>query len=575
MIKNLLLVFSITKKKYLYYFFFLTFVMFFSGLLELIGISLIIPILSRFIENKYYESNSFFDEALNFLNFFYTSSLNEILFIIIIFFLFKNVFLIFSIYLNYLFSFNVLANFRLILLNFYLTKKYHYFLDKDFSSITSKVYNLAQQIPANLINPLLSIISESFLLLFLIFFLFLIEPLGTILIILFFSFILILYLKFTNKNFKKLGDDLNENDKYMFKYLEQGFSNLKETLLYKNQKYFISKFDKYQNILIRVARNYLSMQQVPRVFLEVIVLISIAFLILFMSNQNMDNSVIIIKLGIFSAVAFKILPSINRIVFSYHSLKFGKPLVNSILNQFKFEQLNNTIEDDLYTEKLEFSKSIIFNMVGFDYFKNKKSNFIKNASFKINCKDIVLIYGETGSGKSTFIDLIMGLLEPSEGEITIDGININKVKSQWQSKISYVGQQTYISDASIKENILYGDLKNHNHNFYLNSLKDAEIYEYIKNLPDKDDTTCGEKGLRFSGGQKQRIALARALYRNPSVLIMDEATNGLDNETEKKIFNNLIKRQITIILVSHNLKLSEFCNKTIEIKERKIDFITA
>jgi ATP-binding cassette subfamily B protein len=170
----------------------------------------------------------------------------------------------------------------------------------------------------------------------------------------------------------------------------------------------------------------------------------------------------------------------------------------------------------------------------------------------------------------------MGMLEPSEGEITIDGININEVKRQWHSKISYVGQQTYIMDASIKENILLNDeLKNYNYNFYLNALKDSEIYEYIKNLPEKDNTNCGEKGLRFSGGQKQRIALARALYRNPSVLIMDEATSGLDNETEKKIFNNLAKREITIILISHNLKLREFCNKAIEIKEGKIDFITA
>ena len=549
--------------------------MFFSGLLELFGISLIIPILSRFIEKNFYESNSFFDQILIFFDFFFTSSLDKVLFTLIIFFIFKNIVSIISIYLNYRFSFNILSKVRLVLLNFYLKRKYYYFLNKDFSSIISNVYNKAQQVPNNLINPLLTIISEFFILFFLIFFLFLMEPLGTIIIISFFFFIIIFYLKFVNKKFEKLGNDLNENDKYVFKYLEQGFSNLKETLLYKNQKYFINKFDNYQNILIRIARNFLSLQQVPRVFLEIIVLVSITFLILFMSNQNLDNSLIIIKLGIFSAVAFKILPSINRIVFSYHSLKFGKPLVDSILNEFKLDDLNNKIEKDLYTKKLEFNKSIIFNKVGFSYYKNLTTKFIKDASFKINYKDIVLILGKTGSGKSTVIDLIMGLLEPSEGEITIDGININKVKSQWQSKISYVGQQTYISDASIKENILYGDLKNHNHNFYLNSLKDSEIYEYIKNLPDKDDTTCGEKGLRFSGGQKQRIALARALYRNPSVLIMDEATNGLDNETEKKIFNNLIKRKITIILVSHNLKLREFCNKTIEIKEGKIDFITA
>jgi ATP-binding cassette, subfamily B, bacterial PglK len=548
--------------------------MFFSGLLELFGISLIIPILSRFIEKRFYESDSFFDQILIFFDYFYTSSLDKIIFILIIFFIFKNIFSIISIYANYRFSFSILSKVRLTLLNFYLKRKYHYFLNKDFSSIISNVYNKAQQIPSNLISPLLTIISEFFILFFLIFFLFLLEPLGTIIIISFFSFTIFFYLSFVNKKFKKLGNDLNENDKYLFKYLEQSFSNIKETLLYKNEKYFINKFDNHQNILIRVARNFLSLQQVPRVFLEIIVLISITFLILFMNNKNLDNSLIIIKLGIFSAVAFKILPSINRIVFSYHSLKFGKSLVDSFLNEFKLNDLNNEIQSDLYTKKLEFNKSIIFSKVGFSYYKSQKTKFIKDASFKINYKDIVLILGKTGSGKSTFIDLIMGLLEPSEGKITIDGININEVKRQWQSKISYVGQQTYITDASIKENIIFHDFKNHNHNFYLNSLKDSEIYEYIKNLPDKDSTICGEKGLRFSGGQKQRIALARALYRNPSVLIMDEATNGLDNETEKKIFNNLIKREITIIIVSHNLKISEFCNKIIEIKEGKIDFIT-
>lgn len=565
MIKNLNLVFFLVGAKFKYFFYFLIIFMFFSGILELLGISLLIPIMIKFFDTEVSSSSLILDSILNNSNFFLFDSINKSLLILIIFFLFKNVVSITAIYLNYFFSFKISEKLRILLLDIILKKKYSYFLDKDMSSITAKIYNHTQHVSNNFINPILSIVSEFFILLFLLSLLFLLEFKGTLVVFSFFSFIIFIYVKLINKKFKKLGLDLNFNDKFLFKYLEQSFGNLKETLIYNRQNYFENKFSFYQRIITKVSRNYLTFQQIPRIFLEIVVLLSITFLIFFMIYIKADKSLVIIKLGIFSAVAFKILPSINRMVFSYHALKFGKPLVKSILDDIQSDNFIYENNNKVSIKKIQFNRSIIFSDVCFEYLNNKKGSQINNINFEIIKGDTVLITGKTGGGKSTLVDLMTGLLDPSSGKILIDNTNLSDVKKEWQKIIGYVAQQVYLTDASIKENIIYDDNDNFDKNLFLKSLKDSDIYDYIQELPEKENTLCGEKGLRFSGGQKQRIAIARALYRDPSILIMDEATSGLDKETEDKLFNNLKKRGITIIIISHNLTLKKFSNKIITI----------
>ena len=566
------IIFSLVGKKFKFFFYFLILFFCLTGILELFSISLLVPFLGNFLNVNLNFGNSNLNIFINFFNNIFNKSLLMSLIAIIFFFIIKNFFSICAIYLNYLFSFKLAEKIKLILLNNILNQEYFYFLDKDISSLTTKIYNNSQHISNNFINPILSIITEFFILFFLLLLLFFIEPKGTLLIFSFFFIVIFIYIKFINKKFKKLGETLTKNDKFLFKYLEQSFSNIKETLIYNRQNYFEKNFTFYQKIITNVAKDYLTFQQFPRIFLEILVLISVAFLVIFLIYLNVDKSLIFIKIGIFSAVAFKILPSINRLVFSYHSIKFGKPLVNSALNEINFDLIKkqNLNGVNKAKTKLNFKKSIVFQEVSFNYVNNKKSSTISNISLEINKGDIVLISGKTGSGKSTIMDLLTGLLVPSEGRILIDDINLADVKKEWQLNIGFISQHVYLSDASIKENIIYDDLEKYHHDYFIKSLKDANIYDYIQSLPDKENTLCGEKGLRFSGGQKQRIAIARALYRNPSVLIMDEATTGLDHDTEQTIFNNLVTRNITVVIISHNILLKKYCNKMITVEKGKV-----
>lgn len=573
MFNSFKIIFDLVGKKFKFFFYFLIFFMLLTGILELFSISLLVPFLGKFLNTNIDLGKSHFNILINYFNNIFDKSLFASLIIIIFFFIVKNCFSISAIYLNYLFSFKLAEKIKLILLNNILNREYIYFLDKDLSSLTSKIYNNSSHISNSFINPILSIITEFFILFFLLLLLLLIEPIGTILIFSFFSITIFIYIKFINKKFKKLGKILTLNDKFIFKYLEQSFSNIKETLIYNRQNYFEKKFDFYQKILTNVSKDYLTFQQFPRFFLEIIVLFSITFLVIFLISLNIEKSLIFIKLAVFSAVAFKILPSINRLVFSYHAIKFGKSSVNSALNEINLDLLR---KQKLHVikktkTKLNFEKSIVFKNVSFNYIDNKKNgSTISNICFKINKGDTVLINGKTGSGKSTIVDLLTGLLEPTDGRILIDNFNLFEVKKEWQSIIGFISQHVYLSDASIKENITYDDLENYRHDYFIKSLKDANIYDYIQSLPDKENTLCKEKGLRFSGGQKQRIALARALYRDPSLLIMDEATTGLDPDTEKTIFNNLAKRNITVVIISHNISLKKYCNKIISVENGEI-----
>lgn len=223
--------------------------------------------------------------------------------------------------------------------------------------------------------------------------------------------------------------------------------------------------------------------------------------------------------------------------------------------------------------KFEFINSIQLKDISFKYPENQKWIF-KNINFEIKKGDRIGLIGVTGSGKSTLVDIIMGLLTPSEGNIYIDGVQLAPQNLKiWQNLISHVPQNIYLSDTSIIENIAFGVDKNKiDYKLAIECAKKAKIYDSIESLPQKFDTIVGERGSKLSGGQRQRIGIARALYKNAKIIVFDEATNALDNATEKKVIDsiNLIDKEITLIFIAHRLSTLDKCNKIIKVEEEKI-----
>ena len=267
--------------------------------------------------------------------------------------------------------------------------------------------------------------------------------------------------------------------------------------------------------------------------------------------------------------AIRLMPAANKIVTSLQQIRFSLKGVEIIYNEFKSENKSQVIfnqSDDANTNKLDFNDTIEFNNLSFSY-ANTDKKVLDEINFVINKGDIIKINGESGKGKSTIVHLLIGLLNPTGGNITIDSKDISEFSSSWKKIIGYVPQSIYLIDDTIERNIAFGvkdiDISSERLN---KVIKEAQLDKFIQSLSDGLKTNVGEKGTRISGGQLQRIGIARALYNNPQVIIFDEATNSLDKKNEDEIINIIMSlKDITIIFISHNKDLLLDCNKVLEL----------
>jgi ABC-type bacteriocin/lantibiotic exporter with double-glycine peptidase domain len=256
----------------------------------------------------------------------------------------------------------------------------------------------------------------------------------------------------------------------------------------------------------------------------------------------------------------------------YHSASF-KLIANELLSMRQAYIIDNNHGKFNETKKIIFKNKLEIKKLDY-YYPASKSKIFNQASFSIDYGDIIGISGSSGAGKSTLVDLMTGLLKPSAGEILVDGFNINKSSNNWQQQIGYVPQDIYLLDDTIKANICFGVIKSEfNEENYSKAIELAQLKNFIKLLPDKENTQVGDRGIKLSGGQRQRIGIARSLYFRPNILIFDEPTSALDVENEKKIIDDLHKLsgKLTIIIVSHRNTVFEKCKKILHIENGKIE----
>ena len=285
------------------------------------------------------------------------------------------------------------------------------------------------------------------------------------------------------------------------------------------------------------------------------------------SIYNFETAIITISVLLVSFI--KILPSISRIVVQLSILKNGQRAAENL-----YEDLNIKVDEDEYknydNRKLDFQNSIEFKNISFSY-DNK--NIIDNFNLHIKKGEKIFIYGDSGSGKSTLVNLLMGLIKPTNGVITFDEKDIFFNLKQARKKIGYVPQEFLILNDTIKNNIAFGLYEEEIDEVKLNkAIKNSSLSQFVNDLPNKENQNIGEKGSTLSGGQRQRIAIARALYNEPEILIMDEATSAIDSKTENEIIEDILKiknSNLTIIVISHNLSLKKFFDKHLELKNEK------
>ena len=309
------------------------------------------------------------------------------------------------------------------------------------------------------------------------------------------------------------------------------------------------------------------MNKLPKIFIELLLVLIFFASILFIIKLNINLNIVIPYLALYFMAALRIYPSISNIILNRLALISGKISITQITKEFINLNKDVDTENEKYSNIFEFKDKIKFENV-FYSFKGRKP-ILENINFEINKNDFIGIIGETGSGKSTLIKLMMGFIAPSKGKIIVDENNLEIIKNNFQSIIGYVPQNFYLIDDTILKNIIFGDYEDNINIDKINKiLKEVSLEKFVNNLPSKLNTIVGSNGKQISGGQAQRLAIARALYQEPELIIFDEATNALDEKTELEIIENInkIKKDKTIILITHKPNLLENCNKIFKFR---------
>jgi len=406
---------------------------------------------------------------------------------------------------------------------------------------------------------------EIMLVIFLLILVFYIEPAKTLMLSSSIAILIFIYYILTKKRIYKLGRDRLKASGEQIKILNESFSGIKDIKLKSSENFFLNLYERITKKFIYSAYKQQWIIEAPRVIFEFIFLFILLTSLLIYMNYNDNISALIPVLGLYVITAYRLIPSVIRILSIFQQIKGLKPSVEVLQKEFK----NLNYKEDVKNIKkgdLVFKKDIKILNIDFSYEGREKT--FKNFSTTIQKNNYVGIIGKTGSGKSTMIDLITGLVTPDKGQISVDGIDIRENINSWQNKIGYVSQTVFLLDGTIKENVAFGeDIEKINLNKIAKALEESKISHFVNDLKNGINTIVGERGVQLSGGQRQRIAIARELYRNPEILILDEATSALDEKTEDEFLEFLenLRDKLTIIIVSHRKNTLKNCDKIIEI----------
>jgi len=539
--------------------------LFIGMLFEILGLGILFPILTVLLDPEkmgiWLNEIAYFDFSIY--------SYNEILIFclvsIFVVYLSKTLFLVYLTYKQNIILENVVAHIQKRLYSKYLFQSYKNHLYKNLSQMMKDV-QLESIYFKNFFRSMLTLIVELALVSSIILTILYLEPVGAISIGLIFGSLALLYFQVTKGKIKKWGDKRQSLDSYISKILMNSLSGIKEVKLLDKENFFLDRFTKNNSDKVKVASNHQTLTQISRFYLELITIVGMVSLILILISNGVNTSEIVTLLGVFVAAAFRMIPSINRIIAALQNLKYYTSSVE-VINEELFNIPLNKKDKPI---PFEFTKKTTIENLDFSY---KKKKILEGINLVIQKGETIGIIGESGSGKSTLVDLLNGLLKPTKGTIKVDDRNIEEFITSWQLSIGYVGQEIFLIDDTIRANIAFGiEEEKIDHNKINQVLKASQLSKFIRELENGVETRVGDRGIQLSGGQRQRIGIARALYHNPSVLIFDEATASLDDQTEKQVMKSIynLKQNKTMIIIAHRISTLNQCDKIYEIKHGQI-----
>jgi len=570
---SLKLIFSTLTKSQRRTFIAISFLILIGAIFEMIGLSLIIPAIDIFLkpENnivvKFLLSND-----LEYLSLFLTTK--YLFLIIFLIYFFKNIYLAFLSWTQFKWSMNISNFFSKGLFQRYLKKSFEFHKKTNSSEIFKNLeeIDMFSRSLSNAVSFITEVVITSTITLFL----FIIEPLiATITVSIFLVLSLMFYYVFKPK-LSSYGHKRQNFLKDRYRSIRESFGpGIRDIKINNREEEFISEYDNFNSNYNRVSLFASMIQETPKFLFEQLAILLVIIIIFVLAYYGKTQAEMISTLGLFLVATFKILPSIRKMLHSYQYINYGSASVRLI----KKEYYSNLESDTKYTSPIQtelfrFKDKIQIKNVSFNYDNNKE--IFKNINFEIIKNSTIGLVGESGSGKSTLVDIISGLVDPSAGQVLVDNNNIKNNKTNLQNIIGYVPQNIYLLDASIRENILFSKKEfKFDKRFLDEVIEKSGLQKLINSLPFGMETQIGELGAKLSGGQIQRIGIARMLFKNPEIIILDEATNALDEEIELQILKSIekLKKTKTIIIITHKKDNLFFCDKRFLIKNNSISLI--
>lgn len=571
---DILKVFTIFTPKQLRECYFLFVVMLVGAALESAGIGAILPLISLMGQVDFLDKHQ---EVAKFVQDFGISTHEQLIIagamVLILLYALKNAYIAWEIYLQRSFAKKNQIMYSKELLAIYLSKPYIFHVNNNTATLLRNVNAGALIVFNDLLMPVFSLFTEIITAIAIWIMLIAVDAFTAIVVAGIMAVMILAIIRVFRKQVVKQGKLQNEATAEYIKWINQGLGAVKETKVLRREKFFVTEFNEGYKKFAKAVQKYYFMNEIPRVIIEALVVTGLLLLIVYKMLMGENPLDIVPVLGVLALAAFRLMPNANRIVSYYNAIKNQMPFFNEIYSDLL------SIKDSLLEGKgkilqegesrLEFNEKLVVDNLVFRYPENKE-DVLNGVSFEIPKGKFVGVVGPSGAGKTTFVDIMLGLLQPTGGKILCDGVDINKDIRAWQANLAYVPQDIYLIDGTVKENIALG-LKTEDIDDALidKVLHMAELYDFVNALPRGMETFVGERGVKLSGGQRQRIGIARALYQQPEVLILDEATSALDNETEKSITDTILKLkgQITIIAIAHRVSTLEQCDFKLRFDE--------
>ncbi len=544
-----------------------------GALLETFGVSAILPLVSAVTDPTIIETNKYFKLVADIINI-HDSRLFILVMAIALIFIYtiKNIYLILlNIAQNHFYT-NNLRRLSVRLMKCYLNQGYLFHADHNVADLERNANRDVSSF-MYVLNNILQLITEALVCLLLTAFLMLTDVFTTSLLITMLAFFLLFFALVVRKRLKYYGSCSREKDGERIKYFLEAFGGVKEIKASSTEDHFLKKYEQAYIDFAYMEQKKLTLTYIPRPLMESL---CICGLLLFMAIKivlGTDVNTFIPIMSVFAVAAIRMLPSFNRVSGYLGSIMFYKSSVDALYNDLteadRLEKENPVSREDIINIP---SADIVAEHISFSYPARPDKKILDNVTVRIPCNKSVAFVGPSGAGKTTLADLVLGVLDPQGGTVTVGGVDVIKNRKSWHKNIGYIPQSTFLMDDSIRANVAFGLNEDEiDDNKVWDALNAAQLSGFVKEQPDGIYSNIGDKGVKLSGGQRQRIGIARALYNNPSVVVLDEATSALDNDTEKAVMDAIyqLSGKKTMIIIAHRLTTIKNCDIIYEIKDSK------